>query len=268
MSKRETLEQQRDRLMYERDQLAHAIVGAAERCGGIAPGLDLDGPRIVMLVNQMSDQVQKQNGMNTIEREAITHAMDVMSQHGDGFTSPAALEVLQGMLDKGKPKVATPKYDSKPLEVPNPMPKELVDVRWMNNAYLELQGAIYEACNRSSLGNAVTRTVQSTNPHQALMSLTHQLGRSATPNGEDVQIRIPSKLSVSSMQDMQFERYKQLSHAIDQAGKGIGLSASQPLGKDSHAEMLEFLTKIGDAAEAQIARMNDDQDDHQGPSPR
>lgn len=34
------------------------------------------------------------------EREAIEHALDVLSQHGDGFTSVGAMETLQGLLDR------------------------------------------------------------------------------------------------------------------------------------------------------------------------
>ncbi|KXS55246.1 MAG: hypothetical protein AWU57_345 [Marinobacter sp. T13-3] len=93
--------------------LAHAAQQACTEAGLLGPHEIAEDAELPSLVRHLGTQAAAAKALldNNLE-PAINHAMDVMSQHGDGFTSAGAMTILQGFLDKA--------YGPTPADAPAP----------------------------------------------------------------------------------------------------------------------------------------------------
>ncbi|OLF82018.1 hypothetical protein AWH63_10795 [Marinobacter sp. C18] len=273
----ETPEQQRDRYKYERDQLAHSIARAAEKCGGVSPGVDLSGPQLLQLVSEMSEQVnhltaelnQAKSGVapvpdwEAIKDKRIGELTD--KQYADAgerwlrdnagwFKDAEYLEFLiyrldeaRGLAPKGAPWIlgetnrAT--LDQPPAETPTVENGGL---------YNQLRNLILEKAEHLELDPPKFGVRLETRPHQQLLNLVHAMGTLAA-NDPDPGLRpVDSMNQFKSGHSVHLDQYNQLTRAVGRAAKAVNVVPTAYAGESLQRECIALIEKLADAGAAKV----------------
>ena len=282
---------ERDKYLAQRDQLAHAIAGAAVRTGGCREDAQLTGPMLVQLINDMANTLQetqrelaelrqradvapvpdfdavKGKRVSELDGGQYADASELWLRENKAWFKDAEqinfllhrLDQARGLNPQGKPWTLADGHTKTMSAGPNEG-HENPELQRLTNHYDQLATAVIEGATKAGLLDAALSHRFGPLRHRELLKVTQFLGMAAKEGVHSgVSMDAPPspkrKPDSNSLEVQRLTRqYEELGHAINQAGRGIGLISTAYRGDLRHAEFLSVIQRVSEAAEKGIKR--------------